>query len=373
MDYPFADLSETAARHLPLLGLFSGYVRSSMLAHYVGTGSAREDFYKTLTRESLDEKQWQDALEEAMTTGIIRPVGPGVFELHPSMDSLMGPKMLEVYGEEALKVLNQEFLGLYSQFCAEVLEDWGKGNVIPTIIVEEQNIIRAMSLAMDLRYWMDLFNISRCLAAYLAKEERKEEWKVLRSRLLEVTQDELGKEAEYEVGALWMLLLRDEANDDLDEGRLDEARAKHGEILSRLDGREDQDGKVQRGITLHQLGLIAYERENTDEAEANLKEALELFDELGYGAHKVNPLSMLGALCVEQGRFEEAVQYLAQAYPLALETGYKNIPALLNQMGLCLEQMGEQEFIAAFPAEEESHRPPIHLMRQVLKEIKSKG
>ena len=67
MDHLFQDLSEKSLKHVPVLGLFAGFIRTPLLAHFAGPESDRCELYKELTGECLSVEEWEEVLEQRST------------------------------------------------------------------------------------------------------------------------------------------------------------------------------------------------------------------------------------------------------------------------------------------------------------------
>ena len=67
----------------------------------------------------------------------------------------------------------------------------------------------------------------------------------------------------------------------------------------------------------HQLGIIAQERQQFDQAEARYRKALEIRERLGHPPLMVNSLAQMGVLRRRQRGPEEAVGWLGQAFAIA--------------------------------------------------------
>ena len=98
----------------------------------------------------------------------------------------------------------------------------------------------------------------------------------------------------------------------------------------------------------HQLGVIAQERQQFDEAEERYGEALEIKEKLGHPPLKVNTLAQFGVLRRQQGRYKEAVSLLAKAYEIATSHRMRLVTTILLYLGKLREEMGKETFISVW-------------------------
>jgi ATP/maltotriose-dependent transcriptional regulator MalT len=77
-----------------------------------------------------------------------------------------------------------------------------------------------------------------------------------------------------------------------------------------LESRETVGGQDQhsRATTRMALGLVRAAQGRDDEAEALLREALEILDDTGYRRHRIEPTEALAGFLRERGRTAEAAQ-----------------------------------------------------------------
>ncbi len=106
------------------------------------------------------------------------------------------------------------------------------------------------------------------------------------------------------------------------------------------------------------MGVIAQECQRFDEAEERYREALEIKEKLGNPPLKVNTLALFGVLRCKQGRYNEAVSFLAEAYEIATSHRMRLVTTILLYLGKLREEMGKEAFISVWKevADQESTR-----------------
>jgi len=85
-------------------------------------------------------------------------------------------------------------------------------------------------------------------------------------------------------------------------------------------------------VSLANLAAIQLQEQKFDEAEANLKKALNVHNDDAYA------LSLMGMMRFQQGKYEEALDYLSRS----AQIDPKN-PETENYLGITLSQQGQRE------------------------------
>ena len=124
--------------------------------------------------------------------------------------------------------------------------------------------------------------------------------------------------------------------------------------------------------TYHNLGTISQERQQFDAAEEWYKKALEIRERLKHPPLLVNTLAQFGVLYREQKRLSESVASLGKALQIAsnfqMHIGY----TILANLGINLELMGEENFVAAWH-QVFKEDPPLDTIREIRERIKKEN
>jgi len=126
------------------------------------------------------------------------------------------------------------------------------------------------------------------------------------------------------------------------------------------------EGSRFAAVAMHQIGLLAQERGDYDEALDWYRKALEIDEQLGNRAGMASTISQLGILATKQERPEEAVPLNLRSLSLRLEIGspeaWKNLAMLTRQR----EMLGDERFreLLAEHAGEEGRDNVLELMAQ---------
>ena len=101
LEYVFAQLSEPARRHLPILGLFVSFVHRGTLADLASYGRIDQSPYEVVMGATLDGEGCELILEEAARAGLIQPRSAHIYELHPTLPQYLRRRLAHAVGRVA--------------------------------------------------------------------------------------------------------------------------------------------------------------------------------------------------------------------------------------------------------------------------------
>lgn len=371
----FMNLSERTRRHLPFIGLFVSYVHARFLGIFVGKGGTGGEVYEDVVKKSLDVQGWRDVLGEAERGGFIYSLGSNVYGLHPTLGPFLRRQLMVASGEEGVQRLDDEFMKFYVGWAASMFSDLRKADTQAARVVdfEEGNFLRALRLGVRKEEWSHAQAICQTLDEYYEIRGRLDEWRALRTDLLEGVGRQVSVDTDHDQADLWMFLLGIEANDALSRNDLKSAETSYREILDYLEALKNPDVDPKIAVAYHQLGMIAQERNRLDEAEEWYRKALEIFERLQPESLVVNTLGAFGVLRRRQRRFDEAVSLFGRALLIASEARMKITHGILVDLAAVMKDMGEKGFKAAWERAFRGEEAPIDLLRKILDESKEEG
>ena len=317
LEYVFTQLSERARKHLPFLGLFTSYVHDGMVSLM---SSGEYPGYREVIGEPLDSAGWKAILEEATSVGLIRPVY-GVYELHPTFPSFLRQRLTTAVGEDGLIRLDSTFMQFYSEL-AYLFHDKlvrGDSDSLAAVFFEEANLLRALRLAEMSNQWTIAQYIVQTISEFYKIRGRLNEWGVLRTRLLGWIGEEIFSSTQPDQAALWMFLLGDEADDAIRRNELEIAEVGHKHILAYLISLNDKTAEPNIAVAYHQLGIIAEERQQLNQAEQWYKKALEIRERLGLQRDAATDYHNLGIIAEERQQLNQAEQWYRKALEINKE------------------------------------------------------
>jgi tetratricopeptide (TPR) repeat protein len=118
----------------------------------------------------------------------------------------------------------------------------------------------------------------------------------------------------------------------------------------------------------HQLGIIAQERQQFDQAEAWYRKALEIRERLGHPPYQVHTLAQLGVLYRRKNLPEQAVAWFGRALMIAVAYNMRVAGQILADLARLMRQMGEGLFTAAWREAFADQEPPLDVLRQLLQQ-----
>jgi len=347
-EYAFSQMPEEARKHLLLLSLFTSFVNLDILRIFV---ARCEEVYRAVIGEPpADAGDYERIMNEAVQNGFISRLQNHIYQLHPSLPPFLRHRLMESAGEGGVQKLDAEFLKFYADFAAQLDEKVRNANHKAVSIVEivELNFLRALRIAVKTEQWTLTQAIAQTLYEFYEIQGRFREWSALRSSLLDHTGREISIDAPRNLADLWMFLLGEKANEALRENRLDDAEHFYVKIIQYLQTKTLPEPEAERKIAVgyHQLGVIAEERQQFDEAEEWYRKALEIFEKLGLERDAADEYHQLGMIAQERQQFDVAEQWYREALEIRERLGLKRYAADdYHQLGMIAQE--RQQFDVA--------------------------
>ncbi|MGB8657505.1 MAG: CHAT domain-containing protein [Candidatus Zixiibacteriota bacterium] len=373
--YAFSQMSAQTRKHLPFIGLFGSFVYANILGLFVGAGGRSQQTYQETVGQVLDVKGWEDVLDEAGRCGLLGPRGGGLCEMHPTLAPFLRRQLLSATGEQGLKRLDSEFMKFYAAWAGTFSErvDRSDPKAIGLVEVEESNLLRAIRLAETKEEWRTAQAIAQLFGDFYECVGRADEWRALRTRLLSRVGRDVSRNTERDQANLWMYLLGSEADDSMRRGQLATAEQAYKRILGYLVSLSDPEVEPKIATAYHQLGRIAEERQQFDQAEAWYRKALEIKERLGHPPLMVNTLAQLGVLRRRQNQLSDSILWFGRAHLIAAEYNMPVGARILLEVGRLMTTMGENDFTAAWRQAFKGQEPPLEAIREILKRSKDEA
>jgi tetratricopeptide (TPR) repeat protein len=337
----FSQMSERTRKHLPFLGLFVSYVHAGMLGIFIGPKGESGKVYSEMMGENLDKKGWERVLDEAASGGLLRPLGASQYEMHPTIPSFLRIELASCAGQKGLDRLDSEFLKFYAGWAVYYFDDIQKGekDAIVATTVEEANLLRALRLAEMTEEWGLAQDIVQLLGEFYKVRHRTNEWYALRTRLLNRIGKEMPPDSPRNKGNLWAYVLGEEASSALSRNELDAAEEEYKRIITYFQSLRDPSVDPHIATGAHQLGIIAEERQQFDQAEQWYRKALEIFEWLGLEREVASDYHHLGIIAEERQQFDQA------------EGWYRKALEIFERLGLPRETVAEYHHLGRIAVE----------------------
>jgi tetratricopeptide (TPR) repeat protein len=266
------------------LGLYASIVAPKILEGFVGNKGVIKATYKKVMGQTLSLEGWKMVFEEATVNGLLESIGGGFYMLHPTLPSFFRRQLVNYVGDHGLRILNTEFINYYAGYISFLFKDIRKSKLDVKMIlaVEEPNILRALRSAEISEDWKSIYDISRGILEFYESVGRITESNTLRMHLLNHIGLELAPEDSREKAILCISLLHREAYYLMSINKLEEAAAFATKILNSFISFKDPEFEDGIAASYHQLGMIAEERQQFDEAEKWYRKSLEIHERLGF-------------------------------------------------------------------------------------------
>ncbi len=310
MDHAFSRMTRRSRVHLPFLSLFRSRVMMDILTHIT-----QEQAYRSVMGEQLGWGATRTLLRTARASGFLEPITPSVYQIHPSLPWFYGRGLYRQFSQSAIQQLEQEIVRVYADtadyFMETLYENQDAGTT--AILAEEGNITQALALSLEAGQWENAQLLVQPLAQVYRMQKRYPELRRLRRQLLE-TAGATAEEAEKTGGIqLWLYLMGTEASECIETGEFDRADALNKQLLEYLSGKEDGETDPRTAAVFHQMGQVAQNRWQLEEAEELFTRSLAIIE----GGEDQEPVADdyygLGLVCQYRRRYTEAKEWFSKA------------------------------------------------------------
>ncbi|MEE8465905.1 MAG: AAA family ATPase, partial [Dehalococcoidia bacterium] len=276
MDHAFSRMTHRSRTHLPVLSLFRSRVMMDILTHITQEGQA----YKSVTGEQLGYGACRTLLRSARSSGFLEPITPSVYQIHPSLPWFYGRSLYRQYSQSAIQQLEEEIVRVYADtadyFMETLYENQDAGTT--AILAEEGNITQALALSLEAGQWENAQLLVQPLAQVYRMQKRYPELRRLRRQLLE-TAGVTAEEAEKTGGIdLWLYLMGTEASECIETKEFDRADTLNKQLLEYLITKDDGDTDPRTAAVFHQMGQVAQNRWQLEEAEGLFTQSLAIIE-----------------------------------------------------------------------------------------------
>jgi len=311
MDHAFTRMTHRSRTHLPFLSLFRNRVMMDILTHITGEGQA----YRSVTGEQLGYGACRTLLRTAQASGFLEPITPSVFQIHPSLPWFLGRSLYRQFPQSAIQELEHEVVRVYADtadyFMETLYENQDAGTT--AILAEEGNLTQALALSLEAGQWENAQLLVQPLAQVYRMQKRYPELRRLRRQLLETT-GVTAEEAEESGGIqLWLYLMGTEASECIETKEFDRADVLNQQLLEYLANKEDGDTDPRTAAVFHQMGEVAQNRWQLEEAHDLYTQSLAIIE----GGEDQEPIADdyygLGMVCQYRRRYTEAKEWFSKA------------------------------------------------------------
>jgi tetratricopeptide (TPR) repeat protein len=333
LEYRMDKLDKLLRSRLGVLGLFQGFVNANMLAFI-----CHDDSAPGLLR-GLDSDAWIQMLDLSAEIGLLRKVGHGLYNIHPALPWFFHQILQTTYAND-MEWLDQRLVAVCGDL-SQSLQQQLKANAetaMRYLRLEEQNFRFAIHLGCRYKMWDALNRILCGMAEMLGRQSRWSEFELLNLDVKREATDEQGAPLAG-AQALCVTLWHNLGIIAQERREFNEAEQWYRKSLAIEEKFKDKYGQAQ---TLHQLGMIAQERREFNEAEQWYRKSLAIKEKLKDEYGQAQTLHQLGMIAQERREFNEAEQWCRKS--LAIEEKLKDKygqAQTLHQLGIIAQERRE--------------------------------
>ncbi len=322
IDYSHSNLSREAQQLLLCLAPFTSVIWQNML-----------DQYTTYLRQQpalsvLPFERWREVIREAQNWGLLSPDPdiPGFLHPQPILPyflriRLHAPEQAEMQhaAETAFRFHYDQVARMLNQLLrSKEPQERQVGQLLTSL--EYENLMTAMHLGLDAQ--VSIYELYFALSGYLDIIQDQ-------PRRLELGQDVLKRLEAYppdklssQLGAEFVRLIGDIANQQLALRQYAAAQGSYQrllELVNQIEGVDENERKELKASTYHQLGRVAQEQRQFQQAEQYYQQALQLKIESNDRYSQASTYHQLGRVAQEQRQYQQAEQYYQQALQISSE------------------------------------------------------
>ncbi|NQW23358.1 MAG: tetratricopeptide repeat protein [SAR202 cluster bacterium] len=347
MDHAFSRMTHRSRTHLPFMSMFRSRVMMDILTHITQEGQA----YRSVTGEQLGYGACRTLLRTARNSGFLEPITPSVYQIHPALPWFYGRSLYRQFSPSAIQQLEQEVVRVYADTADYFMETLYENQDAGTnaILAEEGNLTQALALALEAGQWENAQLLVQPLAQVFRMQKRYPELRRLRRQLLE-TAGTTAAEAEKSGGIqLWLYLMGTEASEYIETKEFDRADELNKQLLEYLSTKEDGETDPRTAAVFHQMGMVAQNRWQLEEAEELFTKSLAIIEGGDDDETVADDYYGLGLVCQYRRRYTEAKEWFSKALEIHQRIGdAEEMVKDYRSLGVCAQYKFEYDEAASW-------------------------
>ncbi|MEO0967426.1 MAG: tetratricopeptide repeat protein [Cyanobacteria bacterium J06639_18] len=346
VEYSHSNLSDEAQQLLLCLAPFSGFIYRSTISVYV------EELKKLAAFKDYHFDEFDDAIQAAIDWGLLSPINydlPNLLNIHPLFPYFLEARLKEL-DREIREALREGFKNYYRRLAVDY------GNLMESKDPQErqlgiafcgweyENLYHALQICLEKQENVVIFF---CLSKYFAlisdfQSQLKLSEFVCKTHEAYPSDIRTG-EIRYEI----ILILGSLANCYLKTQNYQQAKEFYQKVieqLQQLSGVEATQIKSNLAVTYHNLGRVAQQLREFEQAKNNYQQTLDIYIRFGDRYHCASTYHNLGSVAQKLGEFEEAKNNYQQA--LEIYAKFSNCDECAHtcyQLGRVAEELREFE------------------------------
>ncbi|MCA2623114.1 MAG: tetratricopeptide repeat protein [Microcystis sp. M20BS1] len=346
VEYSHSNLSEEAQKLLLCLAPFSGFIHRDLIPFY------SEELQKLEPLQGYQFDQFDAAIEEAIHWGLLSPMSEELsylLTIQPIFPYFLKTKLKELAPEtqaaiwEGFKNHYRDLADYYENLLDSKNpqeKQWG----ILFCRWEYENLFNALQICLEKQEDIGIFF---CLNKYFSVTNDVSSRLKLCESVCQACQTypeqiKTGIIGSNIVGALGNLAIAYQNTKNYEQAK--QTNLKVIELTQNLQGVDEQQKASKLGYIYHNLGIVAQELREWEQARSYYQQAIEIFIEYGDRFSQARTLHQLGYLAQELREWEQARSYYLQAIEIFIEYGDRFSQArTLHQLGYLAEELREWE------------------------------
>ncbi|PSB04110.1 hypothetical protein C7B64_05590 [Merismopedia glauca CCAP 1448/3] len=350
VEYSHSNLSPEAQKLLVCLAPFSGFLFRPLLPSYAEQLQQLEPF------QGYPFEQLDAAIAEAIAWGLLSPMdadNPQLLTIQPVFPYFLKTKLngLDAGTREALwegfKNYYRELAESYQQLMnSKEAQERQTGIIFCNW--EYENLYNALNICLEKQ---ESIGIYQCLDVYLNLttniQDRLELSKFVSERVENYSSESITADIAFEIAEVYLKL----GNCYLKTQDYSSARSTYLQLLESLEKLQslpDRERQLAIATTYHQLGSVAQELRQFEQANDYYQQALQIFIDFGDRFSQASTYFQLGRLAEEMGELEAAkANYLQDLQITAEFNDEQGLGISLRNLARFYQQTQDESILAA--------------------------
>ena len=322
IDYSHSNLSPEAQQLLLCLAPFNAVIFQGAIEQYT------EQLQQQPALAHLPFERWPEVIQEAQNWGLLSPDPeiPSYLHLQPVLPYFLRNRLNAPEQATVKEAIETAFRQHYSRF-GDAIDDMiqskepserGIGQVLAKL--EYENLLGALNLSLDAQ--VSILNLYRVLSHYLDTTQNQKLGLALGESILKRLEMYPAKSLTGELGFEFVGVIDNIAKRHLLLKQYVQAEAFYQKALLRYLANRMYDEKTIRhdsASIYHQLGMVAQEQRQWDQAKTYYQQALQIYVESQDRYSQARTYYQLGSVAQKQCQWDQAKHYIQQALLIYIE------------------------------------------------------
>jgi tetratricopeptide (TPR) repeat protein len=344
VEYSHSNLSESAQQLLLCLAPFSGFIYRGGIPLYA------EELKKLEPFKDYDFAGFDDAIQEAINWGLLSPIDDNndrLLSIQPVFPYFLQVRLNESTAEiqsalqDGFKNHHRSLADYYRQLMKSK-DPQEKQMGIVFCRLEYENLYTALQICLQKQ---ESINIYFCLDKYFEVTSNTQDGLKIAEEVNEALETYPVTLIQGELGHEVMIALDYLANAYLETKQFDRAKQSYQnklEVIAALQSIDARQKGLSTAITYHNLGIVAQELREWDDARHNYHQALAIFVEFGDRYSQASTYHQLGRVAEELREWDGARHNYRQSLAIFVEFGDRYSQAsTYHQLGRVAEELRE--------------------------------